>query len=53
MNKEVYSVQGHVQKINYKIKIDAILMPIISNELKFNMELNGKGSLVGLQNVVI
>jgi hypothetical protein len=37
-------VQGHVQKINYKIKTDAILMPIISNELKFNMELNGKGS---------
>jgi hypothetical protein len=37
-------VQGHVQKINYKIKTDAILMSIISNELKFNMELNGKGS---------
>ena len=37
-------VQGHVQKINYKIKTDAILMPIISNELKFNMELNGKDS---------
>ena len=26
-------VQGHVQKINYKIKTDAILMPIISNGL--------------------
>jgi hypothetical protein len=26
-------VQGHVQKINYKIKTDAILMSIISNEL--------------------
>jgi hypothetical protein len=34
----------HVQKINYKIKTDAILMSIISNELKFNMELNRKGS---------
>ncbi len=37
-------IQGHVQKINYKIKTDVILMPIISNGLKFNMELNGKGS---------
>ena len=37
-------VLGYVQKINYKIKTDAILMAIISNQLKFNMELNGKGS---------
>jgi sporulation protein YlmC with PRC-barrel domain len=46
IDKYIYNeqgrVQGHVQKINYKIKTNAILMPIISNELKFNMELNGK-----------
>jgi hypothetical protein len=37
-------VQGHVQKRNYKIKTDAILILIISNELKLDMELNGKDS---------
>ena len=43
-SNEQRHVNGHMQKINYKIKTDAILMSIISNELKFNMELNGKGS---------
>jgi hypothetical protein len=33
-------VQGHVQKINCKIKTDAILMPIISNGLNLLNSLN-------------